>query len=527
MLRLCVALSIMIVVINLSTAAAQSAGEDILVFAWNGELYAHTIPGGTVTVLGPATAGFAAEWPGYDVYTLTAAPLAESPGEGYGFQHGVWSLDHTRFAYLEINPPRFRVRMQTVGGDNRLLLEGELSAAQGYLDPVGWTADGDIVLLERVLLNHLHTVKTWRYELSSSMLHYFAFVPLERLSGRSALLSDGATVFLGFNLAQQIGFVLDVPSKQVQSFDTQLAQVLPPQTGFEYHPLQVVGALNADDLAALNAQMQQGNGITNTAPSPDPFLHWPLPDAARSITCYPDSAWTTANFDVTCPGLSAPHDYVGHQGTDVGGKPDGLPLGTLVYPAASGVVVATVRDCGADQPNCNNSYGNTVTLEHVLIANGTTQVWYTGYGHLQTVLVDDYTYLADLTAPIAHSGATGVGGPHLHFEVRSVDSWVDPWDNRDGVSLWLGSNAHPLAATGTSDVEAVEGVLAVCTSFAGNNIRSEPGTAYDVVAQTADGVTYDVLEIRFVDTGGAQGDWYRVQFEGGTGWLWSGLLTCL
>ncbi len=230
---------------------------------------------------------------------------------------------------------------------------------------------------------------------------------------------------------------------------------------------------------------------------------------------------------MTCPGLSSPRNYVGHQGTDIGGKPDGLPPGTPVYPSAPGVVVAASGDCLSDNPSCNAAYGNTVTLEHVLIINGETQVWYTGYGHLQTVLVEDYTYLDDVTEPLALSGATGEGGPHLHFEVRSSDRWVDPWNNRAGESLWLGGNVHPQAAVGDdTNVETTPQVLAVCTSFAGNNIRSGPGTTYDVVAKTVEDTTYAVLEITFVDSGEARGDWYHVLFEGGDGWLWSGLLDC-
>ncbi len=526
MFRLFFACLIVLIVTNLTPVTAQTPTEDAIIFAWNDTLFAHTVTTSTTTVLGPAFADFAATLPGYDVYTLSAAPITEPPADSYGFQHGMWSPDRTQFAYLEIDPPRYRVRLYNANGETQLLLDEELNVARGYLDPVGWTPEGDIVLLERVLLNHLHTVKTWRLDIATSTLHYFAFVPLERLSGRSALLSDGTTVFLGFNLTQEIGFLLDIPSKRVRSFEAQLGSTLPPDRGFEYYPLQVFSALSTDELATFSAQIKGNNAPTVDSPFPEPFLYWPLPDTARSITCYTDSPWTTANFDVTCPGLSAPRNYVGHEGTDIGGKPGGLTIDTPVYPAAPGVVVATFRECVEEYPNCNNSYGNTITLEHIVIINGTTQVWYTGYGHLHSVLAEDYTYVDDLTEPLALSGATGVGGAHLHFEVRTTDTWVDPWDNRAGSSLWLGSNAHPLSAISVNEEGTIPEVLAVCTSFAGNNIRSGPGTTHDVITQTTDGSTYHVLEITFVGSGTAQGDWYRIRFEGGEGWLWSGLLTC-
>jgi murein DD-endopeptidase MepM/ murein hydrolase activator NlpD len=526
MLGLLVACSIILG--NLLRAAASSGPDSSIFFAWNGMLFATSIQTGAVTQLGSAHADFAAALPGYDVYDVEAAPLMEPPPDGYGFHHGVWSPERTRFAYLEIAPPHYRVRMRTNEGSHQLLLEGQLSTARGYLDPIAWMPSGELVLLERVMLNHLHTVNVWRLDPATLALNFHTFVPLDRLSGRSALLPDAATVFLGYNVGQQVGYLLDIASGQARMFAAQLGQILSPALGFEYYPLQVFGAVNADDLAVFTEQLQGDHAAPEEPILPSPFLYWPLPDEARSITCYPDSAWTTANFEVTCPGLSSPRNYVGHEGTDIGGKPDGLPPGTPVYPSAPGVVVATYGECLDDNPSCNGAYGNTVTLEHVLIINGETQVWYTGYGHLQTVLVENYIYLDDVTEPLALSGATGDGGPHLHFEVRRPDQWVDPWDNRVGHSLWLGSNARPQAtAVGTPNAQTTTPqVLAVCTSFAGNNIRSGPGTTYDVVGKTAQDTTYSVLEITFVDSGEARGDWYHVLFEGGDGWLWSGLLNC-
>lgn len=515
-----------IIIASLPAAVAQD-DEDYIVFARSGALYAQAISTGEVSQLGPTSTDFAAIIPGYDAYTLATAPIAALSRDGYGFWHGVWSPDRDKFVYLEVAPSQYRVRLHILGGDNQLLLEGQSNEPRGLLDPIGWTAEGEVILLERQLLNYLHTVKVWRLDPTTLSLALDTFVPIERLSGRTALLPDSATVFLGFNLEQHIGFLLDVPSGETRIFATQLGQTtLPPTKGFEYYPLQVFGALTENKLGNLTERIQSSNAAVESSTQPAPFLHWPLPDEARSITCYPDAVWTTTNFDVTCPGLSSPRNYLGHEGTDIGGKPDGLTLGTPVYPAAPGVVVATYRDCVGENPSCNDSYGNTVTLEHILIDNGQAQIWYTGYGHLQTVLVESSTYLTDVTKPLGLSGATGVGGAHLHFEVRSTESWVDPWDNRAGQSLWLGSNARPQAAVDGIRVGEDSEVLAICTSAAENNIRSGPGTMHDIVGKTAQDIHYSVLEVTFVDSGEAQGDWYRVRFEGGEGWLWFGLLDC-
>ncbi len=218
--------SLMIIMGSLLPAAAPSTSDAYIVFAWNGSLFANSVQTGVVTELGPVWTDFSTALPGYDVYTLVAAPLTELPSDGYGFHHGIWSPDRTRFAYLEIAPPHYRVRMQTMGGDNQLLLDGELSPVRGYLDPIGWTAQGELVLLERMLLNHWHTGHIWRLDPATLTLNYHALVPLDRLSGRSALLPDAATVFLGYNVDQQVGYLLDLASGQARLFSAQLG--LPP-----------------------------------------------------------------------------------------------------------------------------------------------------------------------------------------------------------------------------------------------------------------------------------------------------------
>lgn len=506
----------------LSTTTAQ-APEQYIVFMWHNTFYAQATLTGEVTSLGGAVAQLDSELAIADRYELASSPLTAASQDGYGFYHGVWSPDRTQFAYLELAPPHYQIHLQAIEGENQLLLAGQLNPQSAYLDPIGWTAAGEIILLSRALLNHLPAIQLWRLNPSTQALSYDRFIPVERLSGRTAVLPDGITVFLGFHLGQGVGYLLDIPTLQVRTFATSISQTtLPAGRGFEYYPVQVLGGFSTEALTTLTAQLQN-----NLIPLPAPFLHWPLADDYRHITCYTDSVWTMLNFEVTCPGLSATdRNYQGHQGTDVSHRPGGLPIGTEIYPAAAGTVVATHHDCSADDPSCNNSYGNIVLLEHILVVNGGIQVWYTGYGHLESILVEDYAYLSDMTLPLGLSGATGIGGPHLHFEVRNTD----PWDNRTGQSLWIGSNIRPVALVGASAPQAPSDgstpILAICTSITGNNIRSGAGTMYDVVGKTVQQTPYSVVEITLVEEGEAPGDWYRVQFEGGEGWLWSGLLTC-
>jgi len=216
--------------------------------------------------------------------------------------------------------------------------------------------------------------------------------------------------------------------------------------------------LPMDQLNRLRGTLNTPITHTGAPPRPAPFLHWSLSDENRRITCYTDSNWTNATFDFTCAGMVSPRDYDGHQGTDVGGIPDGLPIGTSVYPAARGVVVRQFDGCsGGVDVSCGAAYGNVIMLEHTLTVNGESQLWFTGYAHLQTTLVNVGRVIDDLTVPIAYSGETGVGGPHLHFEVRNwyinaTNRWVDPWGAYyapHGESLWVGGNDQPTALVST------------------------------------------------------------------------------
>jgi murein DD-endopeptidase MepM/ murein hydrolase activator NlpD len=513
-----------VVISSLSITLAQSEASS-LIFVWKDAIYSLPLDGSQMSQIGVAGEGFGTLTTSSDAYTLDASPLSDLPSDGFGFHHGIWSPDRQQFAYLELSPPYYHVRVITADGADNILIDSEITDSFGYLDPISWTDTGEILLVERVALNHLHKINIFKLNLNTGALDFHTAILPGHLVGRTALLPDGYTVFLGFDLSHTIGILLDTINGRISNFPTTLNTVFPPIRGFQYYPIQVYGIMTSDELLTLMQNLQTLPATPHIELSPNPFLHWPLADEYRYITCYPDSEWTHANFDTTCPGLAG-RNYEGHQGTDISDEPDGLLIGTPVYPMAVGSVVASYRGCIGQNPSCNNSYGNTVTLEHIRIIEGETQVWYTGYGHLQMVIADNASLVTDLTQPIALSGATGVGGAHLHLEVRNDDGWVNPWDDLTGDSLWIGGNQRPLSLIEKIDIGNFPKILDICTAYAGNNIRSGAGTTFDAVGKTQEDTTYYVTNIEYVGSGEAIGDWYEVLFSGGSGWLWSGLMNC-
>jgi len=509
-----------IISLNVTHAQAETAH---LIFTHDNQIWAQPTNGEQVINLGRIRDGFEHVLTGQDVYTKSASPLANLPSEGYGFHHGIWSEDRSQFVYLQIAPPTYQIRRINLGDNSDdILLTDDIRPNMGYLDPIAFTTDGDILLLERRALHHLDKVNIFIFNPDLRQLDFYTSVLPGHLVGRTALLPDNTSVFLGFNFDRQVGIILDTVTQQIQSFAITLNA---ERKGFEHLPLSVYSAVPQSNLSTIGQGVGALPAVITPRPLPQPFLHWSLADNRRDITCLPDSEWTYVNYSTNCPGLAG-RNYEGHQGTDVSQEPDALPIGTPIYPSAVGTVVHAYRGCLGVNPSCNNAYGNTLTLEHVLIVNSETQIWYTGYGHLQMILVEDGAYITDLTKPIALSGATGVGGAHLHFEVRTPSGWVDPWDNRSGQSLWVGGNIRPQSNVLVDDMTVVPRILDVCTSYAGNNIRNGAGTSHQVIGETVGGTTYYIIAIENVQTGEGIGDWYEVLYEGGQGWLWSGVMNC-
>lgn len=447
-----------------SPAHAQTT--DSIVYIWQNRIYAQGMSRHTPTDLGIPYYAIESALPDgqRDIYRLEASPLKEPSGSGYGFYHGVWSPDFRQFAFLEIQSagPGYRVQL-FVDNQRRNLIVDEITDELGYLDPLGWTADGYILLTERRTLRRVDVLRVWKLNPADGKIESYFNYAGEPLDGRSAILSDGSGAFMGFDLVHSIGYTFDFETQTVSSFRAELAPTETPRSVFElsHPPLAVLGAMTEEELDTFIATINLQTTDSGEPPRPAPFLYWPLPDAYRDITCYPDSNWTRAHFAFTCPALSVPRRYEGHQGTDIGGRPNGLPLNTDVFAAAPGVVVATYARCDNTNPSCASAYGNFVLLEHAISVNGTIQVWLTGYAHLNAPLVEVRAYIADITRPIARSGDTGVGGAHLHFEVRNilptgVNPWVDPWGGYYppyGDSLWVGGNEKPVSAEDATVVE--------------------------------------------------------------------------
>jgi len=97
-----------------------------------------------------------------------------------------------------------------------------------------------------------------------------------------------------------------------------------------------------------------------------------------------------------------------HWGIDISGNE-----GEAVYATDAGVIVyAGWNDYG---------YGNMVMIDH---GNGFQSL----YGHMSAfnVVCGQSVGQGDVIGAIGTTGHSS--GPHLHFEIRAISSWVNPWD---------------------------------------------------------------------------------------------------
>ena len=102
-------------------------------------------------------------------------------------------------------------------------------------------------------------------------------------------------------------------------------------------------------------------------------------------------------------------DGRGHKGIDIA-----APYGTPIYAAESGTVTEATSGNG-----WNGGYGNCIRIEH---ADGKVTL----YGHQSSIAVEygDYVVKGQL---IGYVGSTGdSSGNHLHFEVRSNGTYLNP-----------------------------------------------------------------------------------------------------
>ena len=105
--------------------------------------------------------------------------------------------------------------------------------------------------------------------------------------------------------------------------------------------------------------------------------------------------------------LSGNDFWSGHLAIDIA-----TAMGAPIYAADSGVVVFAGWD--------SNGYGNVIMIDH---QNG----YHTLYAHLSTLYVScgSSAYQGQV---IGYAGSTGNStGPHLHFEVRYLGGFLNPW----------------------------------------------------------------------------------------------------
>ena len=112
--------------------------------------------------------------------------------------------------------------------------------------------------------------------------------------------------------------------------------------------------------------------------------------------------------------ISSPYGYRIHPVTHKQSFHPALDLkakrGTPIYAPASGVVVFAKR---------KGPYGNFLLIAH-------SYGFQTAYGHLNKFAVKsgDYVNKGDLIAYVGNTGRST--GPHLHYEIRYLDKWLDP-----------------------------------------------------------------------------------------------------
>jgi len=95
----------------------------------------------------------------------------------------------------------------------------------------------------------------------------------------------------------------------------------------------------------------------------------------------------------------------GHNGVDLA-----APVGTPIYAAAGGTVIASVKN-GA----WNGGYGNYVIISH---PNGTQTLY--SHNEVNFVNVGDIVSRGDMIARVGMTGKTT--GPHVHFEIRGASN---------------------------------------------------------------------------------------------------------
>lgn len=184
--------------------------------------------------------------------------------------------------------------------------------------------------------------------------------------------------------------------------------------GGDFAPLQalvtdaLVSALSDGDTLGLGRVFGGGSGPAERPP----HVHGPIVANAR----------VSSHFGMRSHPVHGALQH--HDGIDLA-----APEGSTVRAARAGVVVEARQDA---------TYGNLVTIDH---GSGLQ----TRYAHCRDLAVHAGEQVL-AGQPIATVGQTGLAtGPHLHFEVRSGGTAIDPheWIGHQGLELPHGPQASP------------------------------------------------------------------------------------
>ncbi|MEO8356949.1 MAG: S8 family serine peptidase [Chloroflexota bacterium] len=487
----------------------NSSSSHYLVLNISGKIYAYSLDTGDYIELGDIPVATEEIFPQnkYDIFEINKSPINTLDND-YGFYHGVWSQDKTRFAYLSIQSLTVNqdLSLWSVDGVNTHLVKFEGSESTEYYDPIAWKDESTLILLGRKLLGTLgNSINIYEKNINDDRQPIMVkSLNIPSLSGRPFML-DEQNSFLGIDAVAKNAFVLSlkdysvkqIPLKTTQDFTIQNEGILVNSLGYiEENQLQEF----YESIFSTATTM----AVTGRAQRPAPFLYWPV-DTSFNALNYPDaSPWRIA---------LQKHTYDGHQGTDVM-----LSVGTPVYAAGagSGRVAILYMGCPDLDPahnnfpanqrikNCINEVdpnstdglgyfnsGNVIILEYTVTVAGQSKNIYVLYGHLKQNsqplgIYQGVTVFRGMH--LAGSGHNGVSSAsHLHFDVRytltQFIDWDDPWGDADAPheepdsgTMWLYQNGKITAAyQGTDRTGSVGGVV--------RNSSGQPVSGASVSAQ--------------------------------------------
>lgn len=227
----------------------------------------------------------------------------------------------------------------------------------------------------------------------------------------------------------------DVLKDDPHSISVGQVLVIPPTNGilYEWHEGDTLENVARDFKTSVDDILNwSGNRLDFTNPEIEPGDMVMIPNGQRAFQQWvvPTYAVGKSGTNATLPGgcevngpglygggffiwpannhyLSGNDYWSGHLAIDIA-----TATGAPIYAADSGVVVFSGWD--------SNGYGNVIMIDH---QNG----YHTLYAHLSSLNVRCGSNAAQGNV-IGYAGSTGNStGPHLHFEVRYLGGFLNPW----------------------------------------------------------------------------------------------------